>query len=97
MTTTRDAAARRPRHRGRVVSGRDRHDTARARRVVELAQLVQRPARLERTRLLQILALENETNPDAFAEARRKRGRRVDAAGDPLASGTNSGEVEHQG
>ena len=65
--------ARRPRHRLRVVAGRDRDEPARAplgRRAT--ARLVERAARLERAGLLEALALEVEPHAGALARGVRE-------------------------
>src|SRR6516162_9001860 len=65
-------AARRPRHRLRVVAGRDRDEPARALLLVQAAHLVQRAARLERSGLLEALALERELEAERRAEDARR-------------------------
>jgi ABC-type transport system substrate-binding protein len=58
---------RSPRHRLRVIARRHRDDAARAGCVIELAQLVECSARLERSSFLEVLALEKQSDTGGIA------------------------------
>ena len=90
--------ARRPRHRLSVVSRRHRDDPRRALGLRKGEDLVERPARLERSGLLEALAFQEEPNVEPLTEsARREQRGAVDLPHEAFLRGATSFELDQSG